>query len=327
MVKTYLILVFVMVTWGFNVIAIKVLVSGVSPILITSLRLFVASLAIMLILKSMKRQKTHDQIPWKYVILACLFSVVIHHLSLSIGIQRTTAVNSAIIIGLGPLIAALFSIIFQISPITKLKFCGFLLGTVGVVMAVLNKGSLASIQSGDVWVFVAILAQIIGIFIINKITSQMDPLHLTAIILTIGSVILFCISMIFEKGAIYQLTQINMHLFWVFIYSSLIPTALGQSIYNVTINKVGPAETAIFINVNTIFALIGAAIFMKETIMPLQIIGCILIIIGVIVGTSGLDLTRIRKWIKDRKGKRKVQKITIADNYEKEMIENKYRKL
>lgn len=300
MLRTYSLLVVVMMTWGFNVITIKILVSKVNPILMTSMRLFVASLAIMLIIRVMKRKKIHEKIPWKYVILSCLFAVVLHHLSLSVGIQKTTAVKTGIILGLGPLIAALVSIIFQISPITKIKLCGFVLGTVGVGLAVLNNGgSLSSFQTGDVWIFVAILSQITGIFIINKISNEVDPLYLTSLIMFIGSIILFFISLIFEKEAIHQVRTITVNIIGLFIYSSLIPTAFGQSIYNLTINKVGPAETAIFINVNTIFALLGAVIFMKETVMPLQIVGCVLIIIGVIIGTSGVDSARIKLWYYD----------------------------
>ncbi len=320
MVRTYYILFFVMMTWGFNVIAIKFLVSQVSPILITSIRIFIASLVILLILKLMKRKSNENKIPWKSVSIACFFAVVLHHLSLSIGLHQTTAVKAGIILGLGPLIAALFSILFQISPITPLKLCGFLLGTIGVVMAVLNNGgSLTAFQVGDLWIFAAILAQIIGIFIINKISTLIDPLQLTGIMMFFGSIVLFGISLIVEKGAIVQLYDINMHFIWILIYSCLIPTAIGQSIYNMAINKVGPAETAIFINVNTIFALIGAAIFIGETIMPLQILGCSLIILGVIIGTSGIDIDKFKKWMINRKQNKKVQLKLSADTSDSEI--------
>ena len=325
MVKTYSILFFVMMTWGFNVIAIKFLVSQVSPILITSIRLFIASLVILLILTLMKRKKINQKIPWKSVSIACFFAVVLHHLSLSIGLHQTTAVKAGIILGLGPLIAALLSILLQISPITPLKLCGFILGTIGVVMAVLNNGgSFTAFQVGDLWIFVAILAQIIGIFIINKVSALIDPLRLTGIIMFFGSIALFGISLIVEKGSIVQLYDINLHYIWIFIYSCIIPTAIGQSIYNIAINKVGPAETAIFINVNTIFALIGAAIFMKETIMPIQIFGCILIILGVIIGTSGLDIGKLKKWLLDRKINKKVELDRLTDISEEEITEKKH---
>ena len=47
---TYTLLFFVMMIWGFNVIAIKVLVENFAPVTITAFRILLAGIVVMLIL-------------------------------------------------------------------------------------------------------------------------------------------------------------------------------------------------------------------------------------------------------------------------------------
>lgn len=65
-----------------------------------------------------------------------------------------------------------------------------------------------------------------------------------------------------------------------------------------SIKKVGPAESAVFINLNTMFAFFGAAIFLGESIVKHHIIGFKLIRIGIFTGSGAVEYV-VRK--KDNK--------------------------
>lgn len=60
-------------------------------------------------------------------------------------------------------------------------------------------------------------------------------------------------------------SQINNLIDWkygtIMLFSSVASTALGHMFYNIFIKNINPSESAIFINLNSIFAIIGAAIF------------------------------------------------------------------
>src|SRR5690625_1028653 len=75
----------------------------------------------------------------------------------------------------------------------------------------------------------------------------------------------------------------------IFLFSALICTAFGHMTYNYAIKQVGPAESAIFINLNTVFALTGAAFFLGEAILINHIIGLILILFGVLIGSGAVE--------------------------------------
>jgi drug/metabolite transporter (DMT)-like permease len=70
--------------------------------------------------------------------------------------------------------------------------------------------------------------------------------------------------------------------------------------YNHSIGKVGVSEAAIFINLNPLFALISAVIFLGEVISYSQIIGFLFILSGVILGSGAID-----EYIRHSKQKKK----------------------
>lgn len=57
-------------------------------------------------------------------------------------------------------------------------------------------------------------------------------------------------------------------------------------VYNFAIGQIGAAEASVFINLNPFFALISAVIFLNEQIVATQIIGFLLIIAGVLIGSD-----------------------------------------
>src|SRR5690625_6141981 len=79
-----------------------------------------------------------------------------------------------------------------------------------------------------------------------------------------------------------------MKLGMLFLFSAIIATAFGHMIYNYAIRNVGPTETTIFVNLNTMFAILGAALFLGEPILMKHYTGLGFIIIGVFIG-SGTD--------------------------------------
>ena len=72
-------------------------------------------------------------------------------------------------------------------------------------------------------------------------------------------------------------------------------------IYNYAIGRVGAATASIFLNLNTLFSVVGAALFLHESIKSVHLIGFILIVFsGVIMGLerwkTGYDSIEKRKY-------------------------------
>lgn len=294
--NTYLVVIFVMFMWGINVSALKVIVENFMPITITSLRILTAGLVVFIILTFTKLVRLPKNKEWFYVVGGSIFSVVMHHYFLASGLTMTSATNAGLILGMGPVLTVIFATIILKRKPTMLQFIGFILGFIGVSFTVLaGNGGLNTINIGDFYILLAILAQALSFIVIKQAAETMDPRLLTGYMLVIGSVVLFVISLGTEPKGIASLGNVDYSIWLVFLFSAIIATGVGHMTYNYAISQLGPAETSIFLNLNTFFSLIGAAIFLNEAILFSHFIGLIFIVSGVIFGSGGLEAWMIQR--------------------------------
>lgn len=290
-------MVLTMLFWGLNVSLLKLLINEIPPLVMQGTRIFLAGITLFIILLIWKKQIIYKEMPWKLLLLASFLGVIAHHSLLATGMVETTAIKTSLILGLAPLITAIIAVLTRSTSLTVISFCGFVIGFIGIVVAVVdNVSEVVSVVAGDFLVLASIIAQAVSFFVIRRITLTIPPLVVTAYLLTIGSLILMVFSFIISPKSYAVFMQLDITIWGVFIFSAVFATAVGHSLYNSMIKKIGTAETAIFTNLSTIFALIGATIIIGEEMHLSQVIGCLLIVIGVLIGTGGVE-----EWIRKRK--------------------------
>lgn len=289
-----------MAIWGFNVSALATLVANVPAITLTAYRVLLAGIGVLIISYFMGIFRLPNKKELKVILIITIFNVVFHHSFLALGLARTSGVNAGIILGAAPLVTMILSVILLSDRITRLRLLGFILGFIGIIVtSIVGENGLSSVSVGDLFIFISMFMQAISFILISKLNPDFDPRLLTGYMLVIGSVLIFIVAYGIE-GDLSQITRIfNWKLGSVFLFSALIATAFGHMTYNYAVKNVGPAETAIFINLNTLFAIIGASIFLGEPILKNHYIGVVLILLGVFVGSGSLEY-----FIKKRKIKK-----------------------
>lgn len=290
MARIYALLFLVMAIWGFNVSALSTLVNNVPPITLTAYRILVAGIGVLIISYIMGIFRLPNKKEFKTILLITIFNVVFHHSLLAIGLTKTTGVNAGIILGAAPLVTMILSVMLLKDRITTLRLIGFFLGFIGIIVTSIGGvNGLGSVSTGDIIIFLSMLMQAFSFILISKLNPSFDPRLLTGYMLVIGSSVIFMFGYIIE-GDLTQITRIfNWKLGSIFLFSALIATAFGHMTYNYAVKNVGPAETAIFINLNTLFAIIGASIFLGEPILKNHYIGVILILLGIFTGSGSLE--------------------------------------
>lgn len=290
-----------MAVWGFNLSALVVLVNSIEPITLTAARIFLAGIAVLVITKLLGifRLPTKDE--WKTILIITIFNVAFHHTFLALGLTRTSGVNAGIILGAAPLVTMVLSIIILRDRISRLRALGFLLGFIGILTTSLaGAEGFEAISIGDLMIFLSMFMQAFSFILISKLNPTFDPRLLTGYMLLVGSVFIFIISYIIE-GDLAQLTQLfTWKLGSVFLFSAIIATAFGHMIYNFAIKNVGPTETTIFVNLNTLFALLGASLFLGEPIMKNHYIGLVFILVGVFIGSGTVEYLIGKRRLKSR---------------------------
>ena len=295
-IKIYTVLFGLMIIWGFNVSILKLVVENVAPITVTSFRIFIAALTVFLILGYKRRIRLPYKKEWVYILTGSCLSVIFHHYLLANGLTKTSATNAGLILGMGPLLTALLSMLFFKKRPTLIAALGFILGGIGVSVIVLfGSGRLQSINLGDLEIFLCILSQAGSFILINKATKTMDSILLTGYMLLIGSFVLFIISTGVEPGGIETLITAKPILWIAFILSGVVATGVGMTVYNYTIGQVGAAEASLFLNLSTFFSVVGASLLIHETIVPAHFIGLLLIVSAVLLGSGTLEALILQK--------------------------------
>src|SRR5690625_746423 len=279
-----------MAVWGFNLSALVVLVKNIDPITLTSARIFTAGIAVLIVAKIMGFFRLPSKSEWKTIGLITIFNVAFHHTFLAIGLTKTSGVNAGIILGAAPLVTMVLSIVFLRDHVTRLRTIGFVLGFIGIIItSVASTGKISAISLGDGYIFLSMFFQAISFILISKLKPSFDPRLLTGYMLILGSIFIFIVAVGVEQN-VSQLSQLfSIKLGLVFLFSAIIATAFGHMIYNYAIRNVGPTETTIFVNLNTMFAILGAALFLGEPILMKHYTGLGFIIIGVFIGSGTLD--------------------------------------
>ncbi|WP_046175959.1 DMT family transporter [Domibacillus indicus] len=289
-IKPYILLIFVMMIWGFNVPLIKMLVGTFEPVTITAFRIFIASLVVFLILGRMGKVHWPAIYHWKFILGGGLFNVFFHHLFLGLGAAGTSAVHTGIILGLGPILTAIMSVIFFRRGLSFLRVLGIATGTAGVLVTVLGGGGgVSGFVLGDLYIFLSITAQAFSFILVSRAGRDMDPLLLTGYMQLFGSLGLLVTSFLLEPAGLASLANVNVTMIVVFLLSAVGATAVGHLVYNNTITKIGPAEAAIFLNLNTFFSIVGSAVILGEPIYYYHWLGLLLIVPGVLMGSGALE--------------------------------------
>lgn len=288
--KIYLLLVAIMFIWGVNLPAVKYLTAQMGPVTMTSLRIFLAALMVFGVLFSFGMVRKLTAKEWQYVLIGSLLNVIIHHYFISVGLSLTSGTNAGLILGTSPILTAIFSLALLRMRPSKLQWIGLMLGFVGVSATVLSGNSETSrISLGDVYILLAILGQVLSFLVISKASETLDPRLQTGYMFLVGSAGLFIISLIQEPGEWRMFAEMNAAFWLLVIASGVIATALGHMLYNYSLGQVGPPKAAVFINLNTLFALLGSAVFLGETITGLHVAGFVVIMFGVLFGSGAAE--------------------------------------
>lgn len=288
--KLYTYLTITMLLWGLNLPMLKYLLTFMNPVTMTALRVLTAGITVSIILAALKIVRQPTKKEWIYIVGGAFLNVVCHHYFLNMGLFRTTGTNASLILGTGPVLTAICTALILRNYPTKIQWIGAAVGFIGIGSVVLAGGeAIAGLQLGDAFIFLAILTQVLSFLVIAKAARTLDPRVLTAYMLIVGSLILFVISFIQEPGELIKFTTVPTSFWVIFATSAILSTAVGHMLYNYSIAQLGPAKAAIFMNLSTLFALSGSALFLGEIITGRHLFGFLLIIIGVILGSGAAE--------------------------------------
>ncbi|HBV88602.1 MAG TPA: EamA/RhaT family transporter [Desulfosporosinus sp.] len=285
----YLILVFIVLLWGLNVVMIKFLTQYMSPTLLAAIRMPLAGIVLLLFVFRKYGLYNPSKKQWGWLFGIGLISVCVHQLFLGYGVSVTSSTNASLILALNPLTTALLASIFVQEKFTRNLGLGILLGFAGVVLVVFSKSPEGTIQFsllGDISMVLAMLTYVIGGLLIKKLLETSIPtLVVTAYSTLIGGILLNLGTLVSFGPSVYGQIHLSSTAALILLLSAWGATALGTLGWNHGIKQLGANRTAMFLNGMPFASMFGGFVFLNEKITWIHILALILTTLGIVIGS------------------------------------------
>ena len=281
--------------WSTNFIVGKALVGQVPPWTLNTGRFVVSALLLVPLLLYRRERLNLSRRSLAPLGLMSLTGVFAFNTVLYIGLNYTTAINATLVNSTTPLTTACIAWLVIGEKMTSRRAFGILLSFSGVGWIV-SGGSLAMLlglrfNPGDVIVFFATALWGFYSVMAKRMMQQFSPLALTTVTTAAGALMLL-------PAAYFELSW-NPADLWrqevllAFVYLGIFPSFVSFLIWNRSVLIFGPGRATLVYNTLPLFAVILSVIFLGETLVPYQIAGGVVIIAGVMIGTTATAPTEV----------------------------------
>lgn len=273
----------VVVIWGLNFSVTKSAFSTFPPLAFTAVRFAIASVLLVLLVR---RVEGSGSLPGGALTRLVILGVVgntLYQIAFISGLARTSASNSALILAAMPPVTAVAAAALGVDPVRPRILAGVLMATVGVALVVLADapglsggrltGDLLSLAAVGCWA-----AYTIGL---RRVPPEVSALRVTSITTVAGL-----------PGLLLAGTPELMRMEWgqvgtsgwaALAYATVFSLLVAYVLWNRSVAEVGPSRTVIYMCLTPLVAVAGATVVLHEHPEPLQGIGAILILSGVLV--------------------------------------------
>lgn len=267
--------------WATNMVLGRWLRDDIGPISLSAARFVVASMIFAVIIRTLPPAERRCGNDCGMLVLMALTGVVLFSPVLYWGLHYTTAINCILINALAPMVTGMLAVWLLREPFTRPQIAGAVLGFCGVVWLV-SGGSLyfwreASLNIGDVIVLVAVVIWGFYSVVSRKIMHRRSALSATALSVFIGTPLLCVLAIAELQSAPLHLTPMGI---LAVIYIGAVPAAIGFSLWNEGLARLGPNVATAFVNTLPLYGVVLGYLFLNEPLGAPHIIGGLLIVAG-----------------------------------------------
>ncbi len=268
--------------WGLNFSVTKGVFPRFPPLAFTAVRFAIASLLLWPLVRGLRDDPPLPRDVLRRLIVLGVVGNTLYQLGFISGLERTTASNSALILASMPCIVGLMAAGLGLEPLRPRVFGGVLVATAGVVLVVAARGegfgggSLA----GDLLTFGAVFCWA-GYTLGLRTVDSVPALRVTAVTTVAGApgLILAGVPQLMEM----DWSAVGLEGWGALAYATILSLLVAYLIWNRSVQTVGPSRTVVYMCLTPLFAVIGAALLLGERPRPLQAVGAVLIIAGVVM--------------------------------------------
>jgi len=281
--KSNLLLLLTAVIWGFAFVAQRAGMEFIGPFTFNTARFALGSLSLIPLLLINQRRKFEKEkfLPLndKKLLYGGLSAGTVLFLGATFqqgGLVYTDAGKAGFITGFYVILVPILGLF--IKQITSLlTWLGALVAIVGLYFLSVNETF--DINVGDVLVLIGAFFWAIQILVIGYYSTKVDPFRLAFSQFVVCAVFSFIAALISETIVL----QNVLHAYIPILYAGLFSVGIAFTIQVVAQREAHPANAAIIMSLEAVFALIGGWIILNESIPLRGLFGCVMMLIGMIL--------------------------------------------
>jgi drug/metabolite transporter (DMT)-like permease len=269
--------------WGINFSVMKVAIGQIPALPFTALRFALASLLLWLVLRVTEGPARLPRADTRRLYLLGIIGNTFYQLAFILGLARTSATNSSLILATVPTVVAVVAGAAGLERITRRMWLGIVTGTVGVALVIATSGVefSAGTLAGDLLTVLAVLCWAGYTVGLRRLPDGVSPLRVTTITSIAGTPGLLLVGL---PGMVrLHWGAVPGSAWWALAYATLLSLVLAYLLWNRSVQTVGGTRTAIYMCVTPLVAAGAAWVMLGEQARPLQAVGAALIIAGVLL--------------------------------------------
>ena len=272
--------------WGLNFSITKLALDQIPPLPFTAVRFLVASLLLWLVLRIVEGPGPLAPGGLRILVLLGLLGNTCYQLTFTLGLDLTAATNSALILSTVPTVVAVFAGALGLEQITRRMWWGIALGTTGVVLVIATRGVGFQVGTlvGDLLTVLAVLCWAGYTVGLRRVPAGISPLRVTTITTLAGTpgLVLAGLPGMFRL----DWRAVDLNAWAALAYAAVLSLVVAYLLWNRSVKAVGGTRTAIYMCVTPLVAAGGAWLLLGERPHPLQGVGAVLIVAGVLLTRS-----------------------------------------
>ena len=286
---TDLLLLLTALIWGTNYAVIKLALEDFLPLAFSGPRFLIASVcmaaALAITRQGFKLERQHI-LP---MFLFGLSSSTINQSLVTIGMNYTKAGNAALILSTAPIFTAIFSRLRKHEHFTRRAVIGLLIAFAGILLIIFSGNKELNFREslkGDLMLLAGAVFWAIYTIGTGKYAHIYGPIKTATLMMLMGTPVLLLVS---TPMLIRQDWAAVRPISWVgLIASGVLSIALSFILWNQGVRKIGATRTAIYSNIQPIFALLAAFVMIHEAPTIGQIAGTFITLGGIYLVRGGM---------------------------------------
>ena len=284
--KIYGSLLLVQVIFGFHYLTTSIIVEEVDPFEWTAIRILIAGL-IMYSLYSRRITNFPRGNEWYFLIFLSLLGIVLNTAFFTKGLELTTPAHASLISCMIPVITFIFAWFLGREGLNIYKSLSLIVALSGalILMEIDNLDVNSNLFIGDIFIFVNFIC--FGLFLVlsKPLIERHSPFGLSVIVMSIGAVILFPISVNGLLNNWESWLNLPWWIYFAAFYSIFFATIITYSLNYYAMEFVDSSKVALFIYFQPVVAGTISVALGRDEVTTRLIISSVLIMLGLLLST------------------------------------------